>query len=259
MRKKDDTDHKGIYLLNTPQQDTLNPSSPQYNHCMLALRQSAFFVGLSTQVQRDILGFFRYERVRTLEANIALDDTEQRFYVIVSGRAKVSVYHPETGREHILFLLAPGDGYDIISLLDGKPHDAVATALDDMEVLTAPLEKVREWLFRHPDFNKTFLPYIGNQMRQLAAQVEDLALYDTETRLARLILRHLTASSPVHGLNLINDLSKEALASMIGSVRVVVTQHVQRWKKQNSSWVFSAISPFSILKNSVYVNWRTSP
>jgi CRP-like cAMP-binding protein len=210
----------------------MKTSSPRYDHCLLALRQSSFFVSLSDNIQTDILGFFRYERARTLDTNIALDKADQRFYLVVSGRAKVSVYHPETGREHILFLLGPGDGFDIISLLDGKPHDAVATALDDMEVLTAPLSKVRDWLFKHPDFNKTFLPYLGDQMRQLAAQVEDLSLYDTETRLARLILRHLTSSSPVHGLNLINDLSQEALASMIGSVRVVVTQHIQKWKKQ---------------------------
>jgi len=210
----------------------MKPSSIQYDHCLLSLRRSPFFASLSDEVQRDILGLFHYERAQRRDTTMALDGADQRFYVVVGGRAKVSAYHPETGREHILFLLGPGDGFDIISLLDGKPHDVVATALDDMEVLTAPLSLLREWVLQHPDFNRTFLPYLGDQMRQLAGQVEDLSLYDTETRLARLILRHLTSSSPVHGLNLINDLSQEALASMIGSVRVVVTQHIQKWKKQ---------------------------
>ena len=209
----------------------MKTSNPQYNQCLLALRCSSFFVRLSDDIQIDLLSLFRYEKVQKKDSNIVLDGADQRFYVVVSGRAKISVYHPETGREHILFLLGPGDGFDIISLLDGERHEAIATALDDMEVLTAPLEKVREWLFQHPDFNRTFLPYLGSQMRLLAAQVEDLALYGTETRLARLILRHVTSRSPVHGLNLINDLSQEALAAMIGSVRVVVTQHIQKWKK----------------------------
>jgi len=30
-----------------------------------------------------------------------------------------------------------------------------------------------------------------------------------------------------------NDLSQETLASMIGSVRVVVTRHLQKWKQKN--------------------------
>ncbi len=205
--------------------------SPQYLHCLKALKQSPFFAGLEEAIQRDFLGCFHYEKAHKRDTNIALDGTDQRFYLVISGRAKISVYHPETGREHILFLLGPGDGFDVISLLDGKPHDIIATALDEMEFLTAPLSQVRNWLFQHPDFNKAFLPYLGEQMRQLVTQVEDLSLYDTEERLAHLILKHLTSESPVHGLSLINDLSQETLASMIGSVRIVVTQHVQEWKK----------------------------
>lgn len=161
-------------------------------------------------------------------------DGDQEFYLVVSGRAKVSVYHPETGREHILSLLGSGDCFDVVSLLDAKPRNAVLTALDDVEFLTTPLSTARKWLLDHPDFNNTFLPYLGDQMHQLADQVEDLALYDTEARLARLILRHITSNAPVHGLRLINDLSQETLAAMIGSVRVVVGRQIQKWKQDGT-------------------------
>jgi CRP-like cAMP-binding protein len=210
----------------------MEPSSSNYSYCLEAMRESSFFAQLSDGVQQEILTLFHYERVLSRDTSIILDDAEPRFYLVVSGRAKVSVYHPETGREHILYLLGKSDGYNIVSLLDGKPHDAVATALDDMELLTTPLSTIREWILLHPDFNRTLLPYLGDQMRQLSDQVEDLSLYETETRLARLILRHLASDSPVHGLRLINDLSQETLASMIGSVRVVVAKHIQKWKKQ---------------------------
>jgi len=211
----------------------MNPSSPLYIHCLESLRLSPFFAGLNHEVQQDIIGLFHYDKIQKKDTSIILDGADQRFYLVVSGRAKVSVYHPDTGREHILSVLSSGDGFDIISLLDGAPHDVIATALDDMEVLTAPLSLIREWIISHPDFNRTFLPFLGSQMRQLTEQVEDLSLYDTEARMARLILRHLTSNSPVHGINLINDLSQEALASMIGSVRVVMSKHIQIWKKQD--------------------------
>ena len=210
----------------------MKPSDPQYNFCLAALKQSPFYASLSDEVQRDILTLFRYERVRKQDTSSILDGMGQNFYLIVQGRIKVAANHPETGRKHILYVLGPGDGFDLISLLDGKRHDVIATALDDVGILVTPLTQAREWLYEHPNFNLSFLPYIGEQMRQLTEQVVDISLYDTETRLAHLILRHLTSNSPVHGLRLINDLSQEALAGIIGSSRVVVANHIKHWKKQ---------------------------
>jgi CRP-like cAMP-binding protein len=210
----------------------VKPTDPKFAHCLAALRQSPFFARLSGDVQADILGMFSYDTALRRDTNVRLPDADQRFSAVVSGRAKVSVYHPETGREHILELLGPGDVFDLISLLDGQPRDVVVTALEDMEILTTSQAQVRQWLLQNPEINRTFLPYLGEQMRRLADQVEDLALYDTEARLARLILRHITSNAPVHGLRLINDLSQETLASMIGSVRVVVGRQMQKWKQE---------------------------
>lgn len=206
-------------------------TSLKYEHCLISLKQSDFFSQLSSEVQHDILQQFTYSAVRRRDTSIELVD-DQCFYMIVSGRVKLSVVHPNSGREHIMFLLGQGEGFDVISLIGGEPPSFSVTVLDDVELLTAPVGRLRSWLIDHPDFNKKFLPFLGKQMAQLAAQVEDISLYDTEARLARLILRHLTADAPVHGLNLINDLSQEVLASMIGSVRVVVTRQMQKWKKQ---------------------------
>ncbi len=69
-------------------------------------------------------------------------------------------------------------------------------------------------------------------MHALAEQVTGLSLYDTETRLARLILQNLVPDKSNQDIGLINDLSQEALASMIGSTRVVVTRHLQKWKEK---------------------------
>ncbi|WP_456390618.1 Crp/Fnr family transcriptional regulator [Profundibacter sp.] len=208
----------------------MKPTSPQYQHCLDALNASPFFAALDQQVSQELLAMFTFEKVLKRDTRITGDD-DQEFYLFVTGRAKVSVFHPETGREHIMSLLGSGDCFDVVSLLDAKPRNTVLTALDDVEFLTAPLSTVRKWLLEHPDFNKAFLPYMGNQMRQLADQIEDLALYDTEARLARLILRHITSNAPVHGLRLINDLSQETLAAMIGSVRVVVGRQMKVWKQ----------------------------
>ncbi len=210
------------------QQDSLH-----YDHCLAALKDSPLFGQLNDTVLQDMLQIFHYETKNRKDTAISPQQTSDRFYLIIKGRAKVSVYNADNGREHILFLIGPGDGFDLISLLDGEWHDAVGTALDDMEVLFTTVQKAREWINQHPDFNRAFLPYLGQQMHTLANQVTDLSLYDTEARLARLVLRHVVPDKSAHEIELINDLSQETLASMIGSVRVVVTRHLQKWKQKN--------------------------
>ena len=206
--------------------------SPHYAHCLEILSQSPLFSSLDDALLKDMLKMLHYETRIKDETAISPKQASDRLYIIIGGRAKVSVYNPDNGREHILFLLGPGDGFDLISLLDSEWHDAVATALDDMEVLSTTLQQVREWLNLHPDFNRAFLPYLGKQMHGLADQVVDLSLYDTEVRLARLILRHLVPDKLAQEIPLINDLSQETLASMIGSVRVVITRHLSHWKQK---------------------------
>ncbi|MBW2690378.1 MAG: Crp/Fnr family transcriptional regulator [Deltaproteobacteria bacterium] len=207
-------------------------NSPHYARCLKILSQSPLFSSLDEALLKDMLKMLQYETRVKDETAISPKQASDRLYIITSGRAKVSVYNPENGREHILFLLEPGDGFDLISLLDSGWHDAVATALDDMEVLSTTLQQAREWLNQHPDFNRAFLPYLGKQMHGLADQVVDLSLYDTEVRLARLILRHLVPDKLTQEIPLINNLSQETMASMIGSVRVVITRHLSHWKQK---------------------------
>lgn len=210
----------------------MQQDSQHYARCMEILSRSPLFRNVDNVLLKDMLQLFHYKTRAQGETAISPESASDRLYIIISGRAKVSVYNPDNGREHILFLIGPGDGFDLISLLDGGWHDAVATALDDMEVLFTTIQQAREWLNQHPDFNRAFLPYLGEQMHGLADQVANLSLFDTEARLARLILRNLVPDKMVQEVSLINDLSQETLASMIGSVRVVVTRHLSRWKQK---------------------------
>jgi len=212
----------------------MKKTSPHYDYCVRALRQSALFKDVADDTMESMMGVLHYETAKARDTSIMADGGNHRFYILLSGRGKISVFNPETGREHILFLAGPGDAFDMISLLDGERHDSIATALEEVHYLTVPVDVARYWIEKNPEFNRTLLPYIGKQMRYLADQVEDIALYDTETRLARLILRHATEnSSPTNGIDLINDLSQETLASMIGTVRVVVARHWQKWKQED--------------------------
>ncbi len=147
----------------------------------------------------------------------------------------------------ILFLLGPGDGFDVITLLDGQPHESTPMALDDPYLLSVPSRVVRKWISSHPEFNRNFLPYhLGAQMRRMEDLAADLTTKDTVTRLARLILRYTlpdrSAASASHPVRPIHDLSQDPLARMIGSTRQVVNKHLQALRgKRNTGQLFQPL------------------
>ena len=162
-------------------------------------------------------------------------NTMKYFYVIVSGRMKVSQINPDTGREFAFLLLGPGDVFDVICLLDDQEHPVQIDILEDVQVLYIFMREVRFWIQNHADFNKTLLPYLGDQIRRLENLAADLATRDTATRLARLILHHTSHSFPengIHPVRLIHDLTHDLLAQMIGSTRQVVNQHLQSLRRE---------------------------
>jgi len=207
-----------------------------YGRYKQILSNTALFAGLSNNLLDDMLSTFRRDTWRQ-DTQLSPEAFRKRFYLLIIGRLEVMRVNPDTGRSLTLFLLGPGDGIDIVTLLNGRPHEVSPSALDDVELVSAPIPNVRSWIDRHPEFNRNFLPYLGEQMRKMEDLATNLVLHDTMTRLARLILRHVVPEHPSsndgeHHLKLIHDLCDESLARMVGSVRQVVNKHLQHWRKQ---------------------------
>jgi len=210
----------------------MRADSPFYSNCFDVLHKSPLFADLVQETLQDMLISFHRETWRKNAPAMSSSQTLEYFYLVIVGRLKISRINPDTGRKLTIFLLAPGDVFDVICLLDHREHDVIATALDDLEVLCAPLPEAREWIRKNPEFNRTLLPYLGKQIRSLEELASDLSLHDTATRLAKLILRHVDHENQQQELKLINDLSNEELAGMIGSVRVVVNRHLIKLKNR---------------------------
>lgn len=212
-----------------------NPLYKTYRH---RLSQSELFCGLPVAILDDMLTHFRFEswvKGTRHDSRIAM----QRFYVVLEGRMELNRVNPLTGKQITLNILKEGDAYDVLTLLDGQKHDIIPLARDDLKLMSAPIDPVRDWIKQHPEFNENFMPYLSKRIRSREALITDLGLYDTPTRLARLILRYvsqenITRHSSGSGIDvtLLHDLSNEELAQMISSARQVVNRHLQAMKKE---------------------------
>jgi len=61
------------------------------------------------------------------------------FYLLIDGRVEVTRVNPETGRCITLSLLGPGDGIDVVTLLNNDPHDVQPIAIDDVALISVSI------------------------------------------------------------------------------------------------------------------------
>lgn len=200
-----------------------------FPYCLSKLRENPLFKNLDNDTIVSLMDCFSLKKWKKNTVFFHADQTLFKFFIIISGRMKMYQIDSENGREFTVFLLAQNDMFDVISLLDGQKHSMNLETLDDVEVLVAPIDKMREWIETHPMINKTLLPYLAKQMRILETNLTDNVLSDIPTRLAKLILSNVDETS--HQLQLINDLPHYEIANLIGSTRAVVNRHIQNFKK----------------------------
>ncbi|MFD1095872.1 Crp/Fnr family transcriptional regulator [Salegentibacter chungangensis] len=193
-----------------------------------ALQENELFCNLSTEKLENFLAELEEEVWPKYTCSISKNKALYKFHIIISGRLKIYQTDPGTGREFTLYLLTKNDAFDILCLLDEVEHHTYYETLDDVKVLSIPIEKMRQWIRQNPEINKPLLKYMGKQMRSLEEYASNITLIDISTRLAKLILNNINNKS--QKLEMINDLSNEELANLIGSTRAVVNRHLQDFK-----------------------------
>ena len=156
-------------------------------------------------------------------------EVSSTFHFIISGRLKVYKSNPDSGREHTVFVLSAGDVFDVLSLLDTRPHNVYWEALDPLEVLKIPIEQMRHWINNNPEGHKAIMYYLGERMQQLMDVATDVTLHSTLVRLANLLLKNINGET--RKLELINNLPNEEIAGLIGTTRAVVNRHIQELKR----------------------------
>ena len=206
----------------------MNSRTKDFNKYENRIRKSSFFSNSSLEAIHRLLFFMTSEnwKIKSFKDSTEVSST---FHFIVSGRLKVYKSHPETGREHTVFILSAGDVFDVLSLLDTKPHEVYWEALDDLEVLKIPMSQMRQWIKDFPEIHQSIIYYLGNRMQQLMDVATDVTLHRTLVRLSSLLLKNINGET--RKLELINNLPNEEIAGLIGTTRAVVSRHIQELKR----------------------------
>ncbi|NPA28515.1 MAG: Crp/Fnr family transcriptional regulator [Epsilonproteobacteria bacterium] len=160
-----------------------------------------------------------------------VDSTLKWFFIIISGKVKIYEINFETNREQTLYLLVKGDMYDVVTLLDNRPHEVMVDVLEKGEAIRFPINKVREWMRKFPAFEQLIYKYIATQIRNVEHLAIDLSLYDTKERLLKLLLRNVETLEK-KGVNILEKLSHSEIANLIGTVRHIIDRHLKELKDE---------------------------
>jgi len=178
--------------------------------------------------------FYNYSNTLTYPKGaspFSVDDLLKHFYIVIDGRVKSYQINLENAKEQTIFIYKRGDMFDVISLLDEKPHEVVYEVLEDCRLLQLPIEKVRYWIENNSTFNKLFFPYLAAKMRHVETLASELSLYDVKERLMHLLLENINPHSTFK-YKLLQNLSNSEISKLLGTVRHVVERAIKQLKQE---------------------------
>jgi CRP/FNR family transcriptional regulator, cyclic AMP receptor protein len=154
-------------------------------------------------------------------------------FIIQQGRVKISKSTAD-GREQILHMLKDGDIFAEVVLFDRGPYPATAEVVEDSTVCLLRSDDMEKILQNHPLLAVKLLRLMSKRLRQAQLLIRDLALQDAYGRLAGLLLRFARreGKNTKEGINLDLELTRQEIASMIGTSRETVARILSRFQKE---------------------------
>jgi CRP-like cAMP-binding protein len=148
-------------------------------------------------------------------------------HIVVSGRIKVYVLSPESGRELVLTTERPHHAVAELPSLDGGSYPANAQALTASETLFLEQRAFLGVLLERPEVSLHLVQTLGRRLRRLVGLVEQLSFQEVIHRLARYLLTRGEAELPFE-LE-----TNAAIAAQLGTVPELVSRNLSRLQQSD--------------------------
>ena len=177
-------------------------------------------------------------RVRRFNAGTTIfheGDPGDSIYVVVDGRIRMSRLSG-SGTEATLALIGPGDCTGELSLFDGRPRSATATAMQATRTFVVSRDDFVGWVQERPGASLALLETLSLRLRRTNEIVTDLVFLDLPHRLAKHLLTLAAAHSD--GPNARRprlQVTQAELASMLGVSRESVNKQLNQFARDG--WI----------------------
>ncbi len=185
------------------------------------LRQAPLFEPLDDADRRALLQEMRETAFDAGQVIFTRGDAGRDIYLVVTGRVRLSVLTAE-GRELSFAHAEPGAVFGEIAMLDSGPRSADATAVVKTEALSLGRAAFMRRAVARPHLVDAVVKFLCRRIREADQQLEAIALFPIEVRLARFFLAAARQKNPdaTEGTVTIDlGMSQGELALLIGASR----------------------------------------
>lgn len=207
----------------------LHPSEPKRPDPAEALRRSGLFSG-ATDASLDALAEQARSRIWAEGRTIfQRGDTDTFLVAILSGRVRLAL-STARGRELVLKHLGPGEVIGEFALIDGEPRSADAIAVTEVRGIVLERQAFLRVAETRPDLGLALARHLCGLLRSTNFQMESIALYDLQMRVARFLqlsLRDAPDAADQPTVPVRWGLNQGELALIVGASRPKVNQVIQ--------------------------------
>jgi CRP-like cAMP-binding protein len=185
------------------------------------LGKTALFGALAPDERRSVALEMREVQFDAGQIVFGRGDPGREIYLVGQGRVRLSVLTPE-GRELSFAHAEAGQVFGEIAVLDGGVRTADATAVSKVVAQTLSKPSLMRLVETRPTVRESVIRFLCNRVREADQQLEGIALYPIEIRLARFFLAAARQKSDAKaGARVTLDLpiSQSELALLIGASR----------------------------------------
>ncbi len=193
------------------------------------LKKTPLFASLTDRELQALAGRTSKQRFREGEQLFAEGDPCAGLFLVAAGKVRIFKLSV-SGREQILAVEGPGSSFAELPVFDGGNYPAVASVLEDTEVLFISRKDFQNFCREHPDVALKVIAVVGARLRRLVGIIEELSFTTVRQRLIALVLRLAQADGTPSNEGIRVELTKshQDLAVELGTVRELVSRNLSR-------------------------------
>jgi CRP-like cAMP-binding protein len=196
------------------------------------LKKSTVFSSLKEKELKAVSAFFEKKSYKKNDKIFHEGDTSEWFYLVGEGEVKI-LKHTITGKDIILEVMAPGDIFGGVAVLDNSPFPANAQAMDAVTVIRISRWNLLKIMEEYPILKLEVVKYFSGKLRDAHEMLKDLATERVEKRIAALLIRLAEkAGVSEKGYKKINfPITRQELAEMAGTTVETCIRTTSKFQK----------------------------
>jgi CRP/FNR family transcriptional regulator, cyclic AMP receptor protein len=184
------------------------------------LAQTELFGKLPPDTITQLAGRFHTVQFKRGQTIYERGDPGNALHLIKSGQIRFSVVSGD-GRELSVRVAKAGEVIGEVAVLDRQPRSATAVALTSVTAHSLARADLDRLLLQEPQLARNAIDFLCQRLRDTTDQLENIALYAVEVRLARFLLLALKGQTAPAGKRIPLELgfSQGELAQLLGASR----------------------------------------